>query len=74
MWTVVVAPSRGSVQATIADLVAAKVTATHGKMVATGAGIGPVLPYLLGRSPVQFECLWIGSGPQRASQACSPSA
>jgi len=29
-------------------------------MVATGAGIGPVLPYLLGRSPVQFECLWIG--------------
>jgi hypothetical protein len=29
-------------------------------MVATGAGIGPVLPYLLGKSPVQFECLWIG--------------
>jgi len=29
-------------------------------MVATGAGIGPVLPYLLGRSPVRFECLWIG--------------
>ena len=29
-------------------------------LVATGAGIGPVLPYLLGRSPVQFECLWIG--------------
>jgi hypothetical protein len=29
-------------------------------MVATGAGIGPVLPYLLSRSPVQFECLWIG--------------
>jgi hypothetical protein len=29
-------------------------------MVATGAGIGPVLPYLLGRPPVQFECLWIG--------------
>jgi hypothetical protein len=29
-------------------------------MVATGAGIGPVLPYLLGRSPVQFEFLWIG--------------
>ena len=29
-------------------------------MVATGAGIGPVLPYLLSRPPVQFECLWIG--------------
>ena len=29
-------------------------------MVATGAGIGPVLPYLLGKSPVQLECLWIG--------------
>ncbi len=29
-------------------------------MVATGAGIGPVLPYLLGKAPVQFECLWIG--------------
>ena len=29
-------------------------------MVATGAGIGAVLPYLLGRSPVQFEFLWIG--------------
>ncbi len=29
-------------------------------MVATGAGIGPVLPYLLGRPPVQVECLWIG--------------
>ena len=29
-------------------------------MVATGAGIGPVLPYLLGESPVRFECLWIG--------------
>lgn len=29
-------------------------------MVATGAGIGPVLPYLLGKPPVQFECLWIG--------------
>jgi hypothetical protein len=29
-------------------------------MVATGAGIGPVLPYLLSRSPVRFECLWIG--------------
>lgn len=29
-------------------------------MVATGAGIGPVLPYLLDRPPVQFECLWIG--------------
>ena len=23
-------------------------------------GIGPVLPYLMGRPPVQFECLWIG--------------
>jgi hypothetical protein len=29
-------------------------------MVATGAGIGPVLPYLLDRTPVDFECLWIG--------------
>ena len=29
-------------------------------MVATGAGIGPVLPYLLSKAPVQFECLWIG--------------
>jgi hypothetical protein len=29
-------------------------------MVATGAGIGPVLPYLLGRPPGQFECMWIG--------------
>jgi ferredoxin-NADP reductase len=29
-------------------------------MVATGAGIGPVLPYLLDRTPVHFECLWIG--------------
>jgi ferredoxin-NADP reductase len=29
-------------------------------MVATGAGIGPVLPYLLGRPSVHFECLWIG--------------
>lgn len=29
-------------------------------MVATGAGIGPVLPYLLGPSPVRVECLWIG--------------
>ena len=29
-------------------------------MVATGAGIGPVLPYLLSRPSVEFECLWIG--------------
>jgi hypothetical protein len=29
-------------------------------MVATGAGIGPVLPYLLSSPPVEFECLWIG--------------
>jgi hypothetical protein len=29
-------------------------------IVATGAGIGPVLPYLLGKPPVQFGCLWIG--------------
>jgi hypothetical protein len=35
-------------------------------MVATGAGIGPVLPYLLGRPPVQFECLWIGRGHRAA--------
>ena len=27
---------------------------------ATGAGIGPVLPYLLSRPQVQFDCLWIG--------------
>jgi hypothetical protein len=26
-------------------------------IVATGAGIGPVLPYLLEASPVRFECL-----------------
>jgi len=35
-------------------------------MVATGAGIGPVLPYLLGRPPVQLECLWIGRGHSAA--------
>ncbi len=29
-------------------------------VVATGAGIGPVLPYLLGSAPGQLECLWIG--------------
>ena len=29
-------------------------------VVATGAGIGPVLPYLLGPAPGQLECLWIG--------------
>ncbi|MDN5769026.1 MAG: hypothetical protein L0H96_25055 [Humibacillus sp.] len=28
--------------------------------VATGAGIGPVLPYLLGSSLVGYECLWLG--------------
>ena len=28
--------------------------------VATGAGIGPVLPYLLDQSVVDYECLWIG--------------
>ncbi len=28
--------------------------------VATGAGIGPVLPYLVDPSPVDYECLWIG--------------
>lgn len=28
--------------------------------VATGAGIGPVLPYLVDRSSVEYECLWIG--------------
>jgi ferredoxin-NADP reductase len=35
---------------------------TYGKtlIVATGAGIGPVLPYLLGWAAGQFECLWIG--------------
>jgi ferredoxin-NADP reductase len=35
-------------------------------MVATGAGIGPVLPYLLGRPPVQFECLRIGRSHRAA--------
>ena len=35
-------------------------------MVATGAGIGPVLPYLLGSPPVQFECLWIGRSHRAA--------
>jgi ferredoxin-NADP reductase len=29
-------------------------------IVATGAGIGPVLPYLVARAPVDFRCLWIG--------------
>lgn len=29
-------------------------------MVATGAGIGPVLPYLLDSTPVESQCLWIG--------------
>jgi NAD(P)H-flavin reductase len=29
-------------------------------IVATGAGIGAVLPYLVGRAPVDFRCLWIG--------------
>jgi hypothetical protein len=38
-------------------------------MVATGAGIGPVLPYLLSRSPVQFECLWIGRSHRAAMGA-----
>ena len=28
-------------------------------VVATGAGIGPVLPYLLGRPSVHIRCLWI---------------
>ena len=28
--------------------------------VATGAGIGPVLPYLVDQSSVDYECLWIG--------------
>ena len=35
---------------------------THQRVlfVATGAGIGPVLPYLIDPSPLDFECLWIG--------------
>ncbi|MDN5763371.1 MAG: hypothetical protein L0H41_13790 [Microlunatus sp.] len=33
--------------------------------VATGAGIGPVLPYLLGQSGLDFECLWIGRDHRR---------
>lgn len=28
--------------------------------VATGAGIGPVLPYLVDRSSIEYECLWVG--------------
>ncbi len=28
--------------------------------VATGAGIGPVLPYLVDPSTIDYECLWIG--------------
>ena len=28
--------------------------------VATGAGIGPVLPYLVDQSSIEYECLWIG--------------
>src|SRR6185437_4800832 len=35
-------------------------------LVATGAGIGPVLPYLLSKAPVQFECLWIGRSHRAA--------
>jgi ferredoxin-NADP reductase len=35
-------------------------TYTRALIVATGAGIGPVLPYLLGPPTGQFECLWIG--------------
>lgn len=35
-------------------------------MVATGAGIGPVLPYLLGRPKVQLTCLWIGRSHRAA--------
>ncbi len=35
-------------------------------MVATGAGIGPVLPYLLSSPAVQFECLWIGRSHRTA--------
>jgi ferredoxin-NADP reductase len=35
-------------------------------IVATGAGIGPVLPYLLGGPPVRVECLWIGRAHREA--------
>jgi ferredoxin-NADP reductase len=28
--------------------------------VATGAGIGPVLPYLVDQTSVDYECLWVG--------------
>jgi ferredoxin-NADP reductase len=33
--------------------------------VATGAGIGPVLPYLVGPPAVEHECLWIGRDHRR---------
>jgi hypothetical protein len=35
-------------------------TYEHVLFVATGAGIGPVLPYLVDESSVDYECLWIG--------------
>jgi hypothetical protein len=35
-------------------------------IVATGAGIGPVLPYLVGATAVHFECLWIGRDHRHA--------
>jgi hypothetical protein len=33
--------------------------------VATGAGIGPVLPYLIGPPAVGFQCLWVGRNHRR---------
>jgi hypothetical protein len=38
-------------------------------IVATGAGIGPVQPYLLGRPLMQFECLWISRCHRAATGA-----
>ena len=35
-------------------------------VVATGAGIGPVLPYLLGPANGRLECLWVGRDHRRA--------
>lgn len=38
-------------------------------IVATGAGIGPVLPYLVGTPVMQVECLWIARDHRAAMGA-----